>query len=272
MRLIIFTDIEGTAGVLNKPDWCISEGRYYEKGKELLTKEVNAAVSSFYENGFQDILVIDGHGVGGIDLTLLDERVLYQRGFVGPYPVGIEAGYDAIAWVGQHAKAGTAYAHICHTNSFNVIDQRVNGISLGEFGMEAYMAAEVGNIPIYASGDQALCREAEELCPHIVTTAVKRGLMPGEGRECTLSEYIERNTPAIHLTPAAAREKIHHDAGAAVKNYLSHKENMKLTPLKAPYELEMEYRTECHGQSVLKRYFDSDSLVAVFNKYWADQG
>lgn len=84
MRLFLITDMEGGAGVLNSEDWCFPGGRCYETGRMLLTEEVNAAVRGFLEHGFDEVLVADAHGLGGLDLLRLDERVRYQRGFAGP--------------------------------------------------------------------------------------------------------------------------------------------------------------------------------------------
>ena len=33
MKIMLVTDIEGVSGVLNFAEWCIPQGRYYEKGK-----------------------------------------------------------------------------------------------------------------------------------------------------------------------------------------------------------------------------------------------
>ncbi len=74
MKLMIMTDMEGVAGMLNFEDWCVPDGRYYDKGKRLLTLEVNAAIEGFFHGGATEIVVVDGHGNGGIDPELLDER------------------------------------------------------------------------------------------------------------------------------------------------------------------------------------------------------
>ena len=42
------TDMEGVAGILNFQDWAFNDGRYYDKGKRLLTEEVNAAGDVFW--------------------------------------------------------------------------------------------------------------------------------------------------------------------------------------------------------------------------------
>ena len=97
MRMLITTDMEGCAGILNFPDWVYPDGKYYETGKMLLTQEVNAAICGFMENGFDEVIVLDAHGHGGVDITQLDKRALHQRGFPGPYALGLRSDYDALA-------------------------------------------------------------------------------------------------------------------------------------------------------------------------------
>lgn len=66
MKIYIMTDMEGVCGVLNHDDWVMPSGRYYEEGKKLLTLEVNAAVEGFLSEGATQVLVVDGHGAGGL--------------------------------------------------------------------------------------------------------------------------------------------------------------------------------------------------------------
>ena len=80
MKLMIMTDLEGVAGILNFEDWCVPGAMYYDKAKRLLTLEVNAAVDGFSEGGAEEILVVDGHGHGAMDPELLDERAQLMRG------------------------------------------------------------------------------------------------------------------------------------------------------------------------------------------------
>lgn len=271
MKLIIMTDMEGCAGVLNFTDWVYPQGRYYEQGKALLTREVNAAIQGFRENGADQILVLDGHGFGGLDLMQLDENVLYQRGFPGPYPIGISEEYDAIAWVGQHAKSGTPFAHMAHTSSTDVLDLRINGRSMGEFGMSAYLSAALGVKPLLACGDLALCQEAQQLCPHIHTAWVKRGLDAGSGDECTPSAYEGRNLSAIHLHPVAAERKIYEAACQAARTFVDCPELFDLAPLPGPFTVEIDYRSNYPGVHARKCYRHEENLIAALNLSWVDQ-
>lgn len=257
--------------MINSQDWVFPESRNYEAGKALLTQEANAAIRAFFDNGFDQILVLDGHGMGGLNLLDLDERVLYQRGFVGPYPLGFTEDYDAIAWVGQHAKASTPFAHIAHTSSIDVLDQRINQISVGEFGMHVFLAAALGIRPIYGSGDLAFCKEAKALCPRIFTTRVKEGLTPGEGRECLAEEYRQRNTAAIHLHPKEARRRIYEDAGSAARAFFNDPDAFSIQPLSGPFHVAIDYRADIPNV-VSRKTYDSDiSLADALNKSWEDQ-
>ena len=181
MRIYLMTDLEGVAGVVNHDDWCMATSRYYEMAKELLTREVNAAVEGFFAGGATEIVVADGHGAGGINPLLLDPRVEYMRGWPEGWPLLLDKSYDAVAWVGQHAKAGTPYAHIAHTQWFNYLDLSINGVSIGEFGQFAMCASELGIPAVFLSGDRAATLEARALFPDIETAEVKRGTTPGTG-------------------------------------------------------------------------------------------
>lgn len=127
--------MEGVCGVVSHDEWVTPQGRYYEEGNRLLTLEINAAVEGFIEAGGSEFLVIDGHGYGGIQPELLHPHVQYCRGpWPGPSPFMLDESFDAIAWVGQHAKAGTEYAHMAHTGSMNVTGITSNGISRVLYG------------------------------------------------------------------------------------------------------------------------------------------
>src|SRR5437773_12215476 len=131
MKIYLMTDLEGVAGVLNAQEWTGPGQPYYDLAKELLTLEVNAAVDGFFEGGATEVLVADGHGPGALDVRLLDERVEFLRGWgAGPYPLCLDSSFDAIAWVGQHAKAGTEFGHMAHTQGFSYLDLAINGISI----------------------------------------------------------------------------------------------------------------------------------------------
>jgi D-amino peptidase len=261
MRIYIMTDLEGVAGVLNHDDWCLPQSRNYELAKELLTGEVNAAIDGFFAGGATAITVADGHGAGAIHPVLLDPRVELLRGFGMGWPFLLDEGYDAVAWVGQHAKAGTPYAHIAHTQWFNYLDLSINGISIGEFGQLAMCASEVGVRAIFLSGDRAGCDEARRLVPGIETVEVKRGTTPNSGDEFDTQAYRVRNGGAIHRHPQAARAAIRFGAERAIRR--ARDETFGLIPLVPPYERVAVFRPDGDrpGRTVTHRH--STSVIAA---------
>jgi D-amino peptidase len=64
MKIMLMTDMEASAGILNHDDWVMRTGQFYEKGTRLLTEEVNAAINGFMSASCDLVVVIDGHGQG----------------------------------------------------------------------------------------------------------------------------------------------------------------------------------------------------------------
>jgi D-amino peptidase len=239
--------------------------RNYEEGRRLLTLEINAAVEGFFAAGATEILVADGHGAGGVNQLLLDRRTLFMRGFPGPWPFGLEKGYHAAAWVGQHAKAGTPFAHIAHTGWFNVLDYRINGVSVGEFGQLVYCASSLGVPSIFGSGDEAFCREAAALVPGIETVAVKRGITPGSGDEYDTEGYRGRNLAAVHPHPEKARELIRAGAERALRRLAEKPVQFKLQTLTAPYRREVSYRPNGNTPAYRAAASHATDIIAMLN-------
>lgn len=257
------TDLEGVAGVVDSPNWCTPESRNYEVAKELLTEEVNAAIRGFRSAGVEEMQVIDGHGWGGIDIRLLDPGVEYARGWPDGWPFGIDSSFDAAACIGQHAKAGTEFAHLAHTQSFAYVDLSVNGLSIGEFGQFAFCAAELGVPMIFGSGDQAFADEASALIPGIETVVVKRGVTSGKGDECNLEQYEARNTGAVHFAPQRARDLIFDGAAKSIERL--RRGEFGVVALDPPYESVTILRPFAEYERREIRASHESSFIALLN-------
>lgn len=266
MKVYVMTDLEGCAGVVDRENWVLKDSSYYEDAKILLAEEVNAAVQGLFEAGAIEILVADGHGPGGINNLKLDPRVRYLRGFPDPFPFGLDETFDCVCFIGQHAKASTEKAHLCHTGNHYVIDRTINGVSIGEFGNMAYCAHELGLPVIFGSGDLAFTKEAEELVDGIITVSVKEGLMKGKGLDKTFEETINRNIAAIHLHPLKARELIKKGAYDALMKFKREPDSFKVTKqISAPYECVVKYRASNRGSAYTLVYRNESSVIGTFN-------
>jgi D-amino peptidase len=265
LKLFIMTDVEGVAGVLNFQEWVSPGMHYYDLARKLLTLEVNAAVEGFCEGGATEILVVDGHGSGGIDIELLDPRVEYQRGWgAGPWPLSLDETFDGLAFVGQHAKAGTPFGHMAHTQGLGYLDLSINGLSIGEFGQLAMCASELGVRTIFGCGDEAFTREAKELVPDIETVSVKKGVKPGSGDELTEEQYERFTASARHLHPIRARQLIRHGALRAIQRAKT--KEFGIIPLQPPFEKVTRLRPSAkRPHKTISRVTHPSSVIAVMN-------
>jgi D-amino peptidase len=272
MKLFLMTDLEGVAGVIDGENWLYPGDRCYDVARRLLTREVNAAIRGFVEGGFSDILVCDGHGAGAIDIERLDPRARLIRGWdkgerrAGNWPFGLDASFDAVAFVGQHAKAGTAYSHITHTGWFNICDLTVNGLSVGEYGQLALVAGEMGVPVVFASGEKALCEEVAALTPWVVTAAVLEGTIGGTGDELSGEAYERFHYGAIHLQPRAARQLIHDRALTAARLFDTHRDRFEPLKMEPPFRLVCSVRRYKGRPAEVIEFVSPSPLHDVFNE------
>lgn len=265
MKLYVQTDMEGVAGVISVDDYIHPSGRYYDAGKRLLTEEVNAAVRGFVEGGFDDITVADAHGSGAINIELLDPRVQLMRGWPTGWPCLLDESFDALAFVGQHAKAGTENAHIPHTQWFGIVDLSINGISIGEYGQHVFCAQELGVPTIFASGDAALCREAGELTPSVETVVGKQGTAPGRGDELERDAYGHSHEAAIHRHPSVVREELQRTALRAARRFRDEPDSFGRVEIQPPYKLVVRYRQVGDNPPHTVERTHPDSIAALMN-------
>jgi len=212
MKAFVMTDLEGVAGVVSFADQTSPETRYGEQAKRLLTGEVNACVQGLLESGAKDVAVLDGHGAGGIVFEDIhpEARLIHGRPLSGAWEESLQE-TDVALFVGQHAMAGTPRGNLNHTqDSKSITSYTLNGRPIGEIAQFALLAGSYGIPVIFLSGDEAACREAEDLIPGITTTAVKKGL----GRNSAISMSAQKARALIQAGVAAAMTK-HGAAGIA---------------------------------------------------------
>lgn len=262
MRVYVMTDLEGAAGVANSTDWCLPSSRHYPLACRLLTDQVNAAVTGFLAAGATRVTVVDGHGHGGIDVGQLHPEAEYLRGpGDGPYPFFLDDGFDAMAWVGQHAMAGTPYAHLPHTGNFNIADYRINGVSVGEFAQIALCGALYGVRPFFGTGDAAFVAEARQLVPAFHGVAVKRGLSAGNGQGMTADAVRDAFAGAVHRPRGRVLTEIREGAEASLRALDS---SGPTIPLPATWERSVTFR-ELGGSPDVVRRGEYPNLLALLN-------
>ena len=243
MKVIVFTDMEGAAGIISWDEFCDKEGRYFETGRRLATLEVNAAIEGLLEAGAEEIVVVGCH-CRVIEPTLLHPAAKLLDGRPLDYPYGCDESFDAAAIVGQHAKSNTDGGHLCHTESFSTEEESINGVSVGEIGCLFLSCACFGVPTVMVSGDQAACDEARALVPNIEVAPVKWGIKRGSATGLTTEENKLFNGAALHLHPEKARALIRESARLALKR----KGKIKPFWIEPPYELRGASRPGKNGK------------------------
>jgi len=180
MKVYLMTDLEGVAGVYtweNRADDSRENHERRMRQRKWLAREVNAAADGFFAAGATDVIVNDGHGAGyTIDLDEIDPRVEIIHGRERPFWLPLIETCDVTGIVGAHAKAGTPLGCLRHSMSDTVRGYWLNGVSMGELGMQAAIAGHYGIPFVFISGDSWACRELRKLCKECVTVSVKHGL------------------------------------------------------------------------------------------------
>jgi D-amino peptidase len=147
--------------------------------RELATLEVNAAIQGAFEAGCEVVCVADTHPPSrNLIPSLLDERALLIRGNPRPGGTlqGIDSSFSGVMLLGMHAKSGTQYGVLNHTWLHHLYDLRVNGLSIGETGINAYLSGEYGVPLILVEGDEATAMEAKGLLGDVETVITKYGI------------------------------------------------------------------------------------------------
>src|SRR5688572_26336593 len=227
LKVFISVDMEGLAGVVTGSDLSAT-GPDYSHFRAIMAGETNAAIEGAFRAGATDVLVRDSHGSKQNLLPGdVDPRARLLRGqSTGPKNMmeGIDATFDAVVFIGYHAKAGTPNAILEHTSTGNVIDLSINGVSLPEGGYNAIVAGLDGVPVVFASGDRALVDQLRGLLGPIDAVAVKE----------------EIGDASIGLSPQQARDQIR----AGVEQAVRGRSRFKPYKMTGPYTMILKVKQE----------------------------
>jgi len=226
-KVFISVDMEGITGVIHW-DEVLGDHKDYHYFRKIMTQEANAAIEGALQGGATEILVRDSHANARNILPdlLHEEAKLLREWSTGPYGMmeGIDDSFDAVIFVGYHAKASSPNATLKHTMTGAILDLKVNGVSMPELGWNGLIAG-YHNVPVvFISGDKAVCEQAKHFFPEIETAVVKEA----------------RGQAAIHLHPNKAQKLIKTGVTRALKHIT------KFEPLqyKKPYAIEIIFKSE----------------------------
>ncbi|MFH1138007.1 MAG: M55 family metallopeptidase [Pseudomonadota bacterium] len=205
MKVYISADIEGIGCVVRSEHSSV-QGREYNFARRQMTAEVNAAVKGAFAAGAAEVVVADAHNVGlNILPEELDERVQLIMGSPRPFSMmqGVDLGFDAVMFVGYHGMSKTLDSNIVHIFSGRAARLTINGVDVGEIGLNALLAGYYHTPVVMISGDEQACREAQALMPWVGAAVVKKAI----GSYAGLCLHPKK---CVDLIAAAAEESLRH--------------------------------------------------------------
>ncbi|WP_344209946.1 M55 family metallopeptidase [Kribbella sancticallisti] len=214
MKVYISADMEGITGLVDAED-VQPPGRDYERGRVMMTEDVNAAVRGAFLGGATTVLVNDAHGpMRNLLPDLLDPHATLIKG--RPKPMGMIEGlgpeYDVVLCVGFHARAGVlgvlSHSFMGHEIEDIWLDDQV----VGEIGLLHDAAAAYGVPVALLTGDDTACAEMNAWDSTVATVAVKHAkdrfaaqLVPVAEARAAIESTAHKALRATRPTPTVNR-------------------------------------------------------------------
>ena len=168
--------MEGITGVV-QPAQLGPEGFEYQRAREWMTAEVNAAIAGIRDAGPAEIVVCDSHGNGqSVLIDKLPDDVRIVRGFPRPMEMmqGIDESFAAAVFIGYHASEWTANAVRGHTiSSARLLGVKLNGVEVSEGMYNAALAGQFGVPVAFVSGDRLAVTQLQQVAPAAEGAIVK---------------------------------------------------------------------------------------------------
>ncbi|MFA5325002.1 MAG: M55 family metallopeptidase [Bacteroidales bacterium] len=256
IKVMIGVDFEGASGVVVFDEIYAGHVHFDRNCKEL-TYEVNAAIEGAMEAGATEFIVRDGHGGNiNVDPTILNPVADLGRGrkpmCAETMVYGIDESYDALMFIGAHAKACDPRGVLSHTMGLNVLDLTINGVSLSEQAYNGLWAAQFGVPVVLVSGDDVTCTASKEEF--------------GENVETAETKVAICRTAAYNHSPKRVYDTIKKAAYNAIKNLDKMKPYDKIIGPK--YDMVLKLKGDNEGNVVTVEY-SSTNLLDLLTKFWS---
>ena len=226
LKIYISADMEGVVGAVT--DAQLGPGGFeYERFRQFMTNEVNAAIDAARAAGAEEFVISDSHGNGQ---NLLIEQLPDDVTIIRSWPrelgmmAGIDETFDGVIFLGYHASTNNTRGVRAHTmSSANITSLRLNGMTMTEGGINAAIAGHFGVPILMVSGDDIAVAENQVIIGDIEGAVVK---------------WASGFHSARTLTPEAAYEVIR----TRTKSAIDRIEDFEPYVLNTPIELELSLK------------------------------
>ncbi len=205
-KYLVRCDLEGATGVVGREQ---VDPRHpeYAAGRRLFMGDLLALMDGLSEAGVEEILLYDAHAHGrNIDVEQLPDfarAILGRPPYRADWPGGLDPSFSGLILLGAHARAGAPGGLLAHIYGGQIAELRLNGVPVGEIGLEAAVAGDAEVPLVLVVGGLAACNEARALLPAMRCVAVKESL----GQES-----------ALCYAPAASARRISRAAAQAARS------------------------------------------------------
>lgn len=226
LKIYISVDMEGLAGVVSAEQLGPS-GFEYGLAREIMTREVNAAIEGAVKAGATEFVISDSHGNGqNLLIEKLPKDVLIVRSWPRHLSMmaGIDETFDGVIFLGYHVSTNSKEGVRAHTfSSAKLTDVKINMASVSEAAYNAIIAGHY-NVPvIMVSGDDKTIEETRRFLGDIEGAVVK---------------WAYSYESAKTLTPEAALDIIKSTSEKAVKKI----KEFKPYKVKYPVQLDVSFK------------------------------
>ena len=233
MKVHISVDMEGVA-LLAHDIQTDQKGTDYDRMREVMTGEAQAAVDGARDAGADRIVVCDAHDTGrNLLVERMDKDIEVVQGT--PYDLGMMSGisteFDAAFEIGYHSMRNTHAGVLGHTYTYEIAALRLNGQLVGETGLGAAIAGHFGVPVVLVSGDAHAVRQMKAIVKNVVGVPTKEGV----------------GLYGVHsLTPAKACTLIRKGA----KEALGRTDEIRPYRVRKPVVMEVEFESPLMAQCV----------------------
>jgi D-amino peptidase len=226
LRIYISADMEGVVGAVTGEQ--LGPGGFeYQRFRQFMTNEVNAAIDAARAAGATEFLISDSHGNGqNLLIEQLPDDVMVVRSWPRPLGMmeGIDDSFDGVIFIGYHASTANTRGVRAHTmSSASITGLRLNGIEMTEGSMNAAIAGHFGVPVILITGDDAAVAENQVIIGDIEGAIVK---------------WANGFHSATTMTPEAAYEEIRTRTASAISRI----GDFEPYVLETPIELELSLK------------------------------
>ena len=178
-KYMIRCDMEGASGIVSYEQ--VEPGKpEFDFGKTMFMADLMALIKGLNKGGAESIVIYDEHYYGrNIDLRTLPENVTvlcgkppYRKDWAG----GLDETFLGLILLGVHSKRGTKDALLNHTYEHDIKNIILNGVSVGEIGIEVAIAGDYGVPLILVTGDSRGVAEAKALTQGVSGVVVKESI------------------------------------------------------------------------------------------------